>query len=146
MAVTVKKITLWRTEVEHKPGVLAGILGPLAGAGANLQVLMGYRYPRNELKAAVELYPVTGKKSVAAAQAAGLSASSIPTLLVEGDNKPGLGHAIAEAIAGAGINLGFLVAQAIGRRYSAVFGFESEDDARKAATLIKKAVAGKKKT
>ena len=146
MAVTVKRITLWRTEVEHKPGVLAGILGPLAGAGANLRVLMGYRYPGNELKAAVELFPVSGKKSVEAARAAGLSASSIPTLLVEGANKPGLGHAIAEAIAGAGINLGFLVAQSIGRKYSAVFGFESEDDARKAATLIKKAAAGKKKT
>jgi hypothetical protein len=35
---------------------------------------------------------------------------------VEGDNKPGLGHAIAQAIADAKINLNFLVAQVIGRR------------------------------
>ena len=145
MAVTVKKIVLWRTEVENRPGVLASVLGPLAGAGADLQVVMGYRYPGHESRAAVELYPVTGKKSVTAAEAAGLSATSIPTLLIEGDNKPGLGHTIAQAIASSGINLGFLVAQVIGRKYSAIFGFENEADARKAATLIKKATAGKRR-
>ena len=145
MAVTVRKIVLWRSEVENRPGVLAHALEPLASAGADLQVVMGYRYPGVESKAAIEVYPVSGKKSTAAAQAAGLSASPIPTLLVQGDNKPGLGHAMAGAIADAGINTSFLVAQVIGRRYSAVYGFETEDDARKAASLIKKATAGKKK-
>jgi hypothetical protein len=66
---------------------------------------MGYRYPGNEKKAAIEVFPVTGKKNIAAAGAAGLSESSIPTLRVEGDNAPGLGHVIAEALADAGINL-----------------------------------------
>src|SRR5439155_10332039 len=89
--------------------------------------------------------PVTGKKVTTAAQGAGLSASAIPTLLIDGDNKPGLGYAIAQAIADAGINLTFLVAQVIGRRYSAVAGFDIEADAKKAASLIKKAAAGKKK-
>ena len=139
MPVTVKNITLWRKEVENQPGILAGRLEPLAQAGADLQVVMGYRFPSNESKAAIELYPVTGRASTKAAQAAGLQASSIPTLLVEGDNKPGLGHAIAQAIAEAGVNIAFLVAQVIGRRYSAVIGFDSREDARKAAPLIKKA-------
>jgi hypothetical protein len=144
MAVTVKKIVLWRREVENKPGVLSDTLEPLAGAGADLQVVMGYRFPGSESQAAIEVYPVSGKKLTAAAQEAGLSASSIPTLLVEGDNKPGLGHTIARAIADAGINLGFLVAQVIGRRYSAVIGFEDESDASKAAALIKKVTSSKK--
>ena len=30
MAVTVKRITLWRKEVPHQVGVLAGLLEPLA--------------------------------------------------------------------------------------------------------------------
>ena len=55
--------------------------------------------------AILELYPVSGKKAATAAGAAGLSASTIPTLLVEGDNKPGIGHAMARAIADAGINI-----------------------------------------
>ena len=145
MAVTVKNISLWRKEVENQVGTLARTLEPVIKAGANLQVLMGYRYPGEGTKAAIELYPAAGKKVTAAASEAGLAASSIPTLLVEGDDRPGLGLAIAQAIAGAGVNLTFFVAQAIGRKFSAVLGFETEEGAKTAAPLIKKATTTKKK-
>ncbi len=145
MAVTVKKIVLWRGEIDNQPGVLAGVLKPLAEAGADLHVVMGYRYPGNETRAAIELYPAATKKLAAAAQAAGLSPSGIPTLLVEGDNKPGLGYIVARVLGDAGINLGFLVTQVIGRKYSSVIGLANEEDAKKAASLIKKAVATKRK-
>jgi hypothetical protein len=145
MAVTVKQISLWRVEVDNQPGMLARTLEPLAAAGADLQVVMGYRFPGNNAKAAIELYPVTGKKAAAAAQQAGLVQAGIPALLLEGDNKAGLGHIIAKAVADAGINLDFLVAQVVGRRFSAVAGFENEADAKKAAALIKKATAPAKK-
>ena len=144
MPVTVKNISLWRKEVENKTGVLAQTLEPLAKAGADLHVVMGYRYPGDETKAVVELYPISSKKSIAAAQQAGLSASAIPTLLVEGDNKPGLGCAIAKAIADAGVNLSFLVTQVIGRKYSAVIGFANDEDVKKATALIKKATSKRK--
>jgi hypothetical protein len=145
MPVTVKNVSLWRTEVENQVGMLAHTLEPLTKAGANLRVLMGYRYPGDATKAAIELYPIAGKKVIAAAAGVGLVASSIPTLLVEGDDKPGLGLAIAEAISGAGVNMGFFVAQSIGRRFSAVLGFETESDAKTATPIIKKAAATKKK-
>jgi hypothetical protein len=145
MPVTVKNISLWRKEVNNQVGTLAQTLEPVTTAGANLHVLMGYRYPGEAAKAAIELYPVAGKKMTAAASEAGLSPSSIPTLLVEGDDRPGLGLAIAQAIAGAGINMTFFVAQSIGRKFSAVLGFETEAGAKTAAPLIKKATAGKKK-
>jgi hypothetical protein len=145
MAVTIKKIVLWRKEVENKPGILARALASLARAGADLQVVMAYRYPGEESQAAIELYPVTAKRSVAAAQEAGLTASSIPVLLVAGDNRPGLGHAISQAIADAGINIDFFVGQVVGRKYSAVLGFESEADATKAVALVRKAATAKKK-
>lgn len=144
MPVTVKNISLWRKEVENQVGSLAHTLEPVTKAGANLHVLMGYRYPGEGTKAAIELYPIAGKKMTAAASEAGLSASSIPTLLVEGDNKLGLGFTIAQAIAGAGINMTFFVAQAVGRRFSAVLGFESDAGAKTAAPLIKKAASKKK--
>ena len=144
MSVTVKSISLWRKEVDNRTGALAQTLAPLAKAGADLQVVMGYRYPCNESKAAFELYPVSGRKLTAAASEAGLAASSIPTLLVEGDNKPGLAHKIAQAIADAGVDMSFFVAQAVGRRYSAIVGFGSESDAKKASALIKKAAAARR--
>lgn len=145
MAVTVKHISLWRKEVENQVGALAHTLEPVTKAGVNLQVLMGYRHPGEETKAAIELYPVAGKKVTAAASEAGLSASSIPILLVAGDDKPGLGLAIAQAMSEAAINMTFFVAQAVGKKFSAVLGFESKDDAKKAAPLIKRASASKKK-
>jgi len=145
MAVTVKKIVLWRKEAENKAGILANALAPLANASADIHVVTAYRYPGHESKAAIELYPVTGKKSVAAAKEAGFSASDIPALLIEGDNRPGLGYATAQAIADAGVSMDFLVAQVVGRKYSAVFGFESDADAAKCAAIIRKAAASKKR-
>lgn len=145
MAATVKKIVLWRKEVENKAGILANALAPLASAGTDVNVVMAYRFPGEASKAAIELYPVTGRKSATAAKEAGFSASSIPALLVEGDNRTGLGYETAQAIANAGINMDFLVAQVVGRKFSAVFGFESDTDASKCAAIIRKAAAAKKK-
>jgi hypothetical protein len=145
MPVTVKSISLWRKEVQNQVGVLAHTLEGVSKAGANLRVLMGYRYPGDATKAAIELYPIEGKKVTAAAVEVGLVPSSIPALLVEGDDKPGLGQAIAEAISGAQVNMTFFVAQRIGPKFSAVLGFETEADAKTAAPLIKKAAANKKK-
>jgi hypothetical protein len=116
MAVSVKKAILWRREVDNHPGMLADTLQLLSEAGADLQVVMAYRYPGGENKAAIELHPVSGKKSVAAAQTAGLAPSSISTLQVEGDNRPGLGYAIAKAVGDAGINMSFVMAQVVGFR------------------------------
>ncbi|MGH7895826.1 MAG: hypothetical protein ACREQL_14230 [Candidatus Binatia bacterium] len=145
MALTVRRITLWRREVDNLPGVLASTLEPLAGAGADLRLVMGYRFPEAPTRAAIEVFPVSGKKAMAAAQAAGLHAFELASLLVEGDNRPGLGAAIGRALAEAGINIVFLVAQAIGRRYSAVIGFESETALAAATKVIKAAAAPPKK-
>jgi hypothetical protein len=143
MALSVKKVTLWRREIDDRPGSLAQVLAPVAAAGTSLRVVMGYRYPEPEGRAAVELAPVTGRKAVAAAEAAGLTASSIGALLVEGDDRPGLGSTLSEAIAGGGLNLHFLMALVSGRRYVAVFGFGSEAEAARAIPIIKKAGAAR---
>jgi hypothetical protein len=145
MAISLKKITLWRKEVDNKPGALADTLALLAQARTDLQAVMGYRYPGDQGKAAVELHPVSGKKAIEAARSAGLAASSIPTVLVQGDNRPGLGHAIAKALGDAGINLNFVLAQVVGRKYAAVFGFENDSDATKAIAFIRKAAAPARK-
>jgi hypothetical protein len=109
-----------------------------------MQVVLGYSLPDGQ-RGVIEVFPVSGKKASAAADRAGLSASSAATLLVEGDNKPGLGHAIAEGLADAGINLTFVMAQVVGRRYSALFGFETDADASRAAGIIRRAAPAKKR-
>ena len=53
MALSTKRIVLWRTEVDNRPGALANVLAPLAAAGANLEVVVGYRHGGPEGKAAI---------------------------------------------------------------------------------------------
>jgi hypothetical protein len=143
MAISVKKITLWRREMDDRPGTLAGVLAPVAGAGTSLRVVMAYRYPEPAGRAAVELAPVTGRKATAAAQSGGLAPAAIGALLVEGDDRPGLGQTLSSALGQAGINLHFLMALVSGRRYVAVFGFGSDADADRAVPIIKKSAAVK---
>jgi len=71
--------------------------------------------------AAIELYPVTGKEVRGCSRRGGIHARQSSGSAGRGDNRAGLGYAIAQAIADAGINMDFLVAQVVGRKYSAVF-------------------------
>jgi hypothetical protein len=144
MAITVKKTVLWRKELSNQPGTLAGALEALAQSEADLKLVMLYRFPGTD-KGAVEVHPISGRKAIGIARSAGLAPSSIPVLLVEGDNRAGLGYALAKAVADSGINVSFLMAQVVGRRYAAVFGFEHDTDATKAATLIKRIAATARK-
>src|ERR1700674_4884314 len=70
MALTVKKITLWRGKVDNRPGTLAEVLAPAATARTDLKVVMGYR-ERGEAQAVIELFPVGGKKLTTAMASAG---------------------------------------------------------------------------
>ena len=143
MPLAVKRVTLWRIDVDNAPGVLAGTLEPLATAGANLQVLMGYRFPNAPERAAIEVAPVSGRRTTEAAQRAGLGPSEIPCLLVEADDRPGLGAEIGRACAEAGINIAFLVAISLGRRVGAVMGLADEAAAKAAASVLRKVGARK---
>jgi hypothetical protein len=136
MSVTVKNLTIWRKEVAHRAGELARALEPLAGAGANLQVIMAYAEGDRGI---IEIGPLSGKKVKDAAARNGFAASSKPALLVEGNDRPGLGFKIASAIAAAGVSISFDVTQVIGKRFSSVYGFHAAEEAKAAAAAIRKA-------
>ena len=140
MAVTVKTAVLWRKDLENRPGALAETLKPLSDSGVSLQVLMGYAFPGEPDHAAVEVFPIAGTKAEQAASEAGLAPSpDIACLLVQGDDKPGLGHAIADKLAANGINISFVMVQVTGDKYLGIFGFESQEEADRAIAIIKEA-------
>lgn len=139
MALTVKKIQLWNAIVDNKAGALANVLEPLAEAGADLEIVMGTAIPGAGRKASIGVFPVRGRKAQAAATTAGMApAATMPALLVGGDNRAGLGREMSRALAAAGIDIGFAIAQVVGAQFSAVFGFASQADADRAAALLKK--------
>jgi predicted amino acid-binding ACT domain protein len=150
MAILVKKLNLWRCERPNRAGSLAEVLEPLAGAGCDLHVVMGYRLPEFRDQAAIEVFPIKGKKAEAAARQAGLHPVELPCLLVTGANRAGLGHTMATRLAGAGININFIVTQVMGKQFTSVMGFDSKADADAAVGFVKAAakmpkVAAKKK-
>jgi|SRR5215831_19939755 len=138
MEVIIRKTLLWKKELDNHPGAIADGLEPLAEAGADLQLVMVYRFP-DARKGAIEVHPVSGRKIISIATSCGFAPSSIPVLLVEGDNCKGLGLKLTKALGDAGISVSFLMAQVIGSRYAALLGFKNDHDAVKAAKLIKKA-------
>jgi hypothetical protein len=138
MAMTVKKTSLWKKELDNHPGAIGEALDPLAEAGADLKLVMVYRFP-DARKGAVEVHPVSGRKLISIATSRGFAPSPGPVLLVEGDNRKGLGSVLTKALGDAGISVSFLMAQIVGLRYAALLGFRNDNDAAKAANLIKKA-------
>jgi hypothetical protein len=133
--LTVKNVQLWILHGADRKGMLADALEPLVEAGANLRVVMAYRYPGELDRAAVEVFPIDGSTQEAAARKAGFEPSDTPCLLVEGEDRKGLGAQMARTLADAGISMAFHVALTNGRKFSAAVGFVTEGDA---ATATKK--------
>jgi len=138
MAVKVSKVEVWACEMSDQPGALARALGALAGAGASVECVIGRRQPDKPGTGMAFISPVKGKKAQAAARGAGMvPAMSLATLRVEGNDKPGLGARISQAIADTGVNLRGVSAAVIGSKFVAYLGFDNSDDAAKAAKALK---------
>ncbi len=141
MAISVKKIAIWSREIGNDPGTLGAALGPFADSGCDLQVCMAYAKPGEATRSIAEIAPVAGVKATRAAQAAGFTQSSIPCLVVDGDNQAGLGRATAAALGAAGINIQFLVTLVVGKKYRSIFGFGLGVDVEQAKKVIRSAAA-----
>lgn len=140
MDIKVKQIGLWRTEVPRRPGALAAALEPLAQQGADLTVVRVRVAQGRAKRNVVEVYAGDGRRAAAIARAAGFSLSPATTLLMQGDNWPGFAYAVANAVAWAGIGVRDHEAGVVDRRFSSTLTFESEDDAKKAAAVIRRVI------
>ena len=137
MAVRIKRIGLWRTEVPSRPGALAEALEPLAHGHADLKVVRVRAATGGAGRLSIEVYGGEGKRAGIVARAAGFSVARSTTVLLQGDNRPGLAYSIANAVAWAGIGVRDLDAKVVGTRYSAILTFDTEADAKKAVTVIR---------
>lgn len=138
MASKVTKVEVWAIEMQDQPGELGRKLDALARAGGSVECVIARRQPDKPGTGAVFVTPVKGKKVQEAARAAGWApAVNIATLRVEGPDRKGLGARMAKAIGNAGVNLRGCSAAVLGTKFVAYFGFDSADDAAKAAKAIK---------
>ncbi len=134
--LTVKQVKLWVFHGGDRKGLLADALEPLAAAGVHLQIVMAYRFPTELDRAAIEVFPIEGPTAEAEARRFGFVQSDTPCLLVEGDDRRGLGARISRAISDAKVSMAFLMAQVVGKKFSAAIGFASDEDAATATKAI----------
>jgi len=139
--MTVKPVKLWVLTGADRKGMLADALEPLAAAGANLRIVMGYRLEQSG-RAAVEVFPIEGK-AADAARKAGFKESETACVLVEGDDRSGLGAQMARAVSEAGVSMAFLMEETVGKRFSAAIGFATQQEAATATKAIE--ALGKKR-
>ena len=139
MPYDITRANVWAGEIEDHPGALASRLETLQRAGANLEFVIARKGQPG--KGVVFMAPLKGAAQVRAAKGAGLAkATSMHSLRLEGPDRRGLGALITAALADAGINLRGLSAAALGRRHVTYFAFDGADDARRAASILKKAL------
>jgi hypothetical protein len=138
MAIQVTKVSVWAGEISDQPGGLDKALAPMAEMGANLSCVIARREHGAPGTGVAFISPVRGERLESAARAAGFSpADDVPTLRVEGEDKPGLGHKITRAVADAGANMRGLSAMTLNGKFVAYLGFDDIEAADKAAQAIR---------
>jgi hypothetical protein len=138
MALKITKVDVWATQLLDQPGDLGRVLEAIAQAGGSVECVIARRQEDKPGSGMVFVSPIKGKKVQAAAQSVGLMrAPNLGTLRVEGPDKAGLGARMCRAIGDAGINLRGVSAAVLGRNSVVYFGFDSDDDAKRAMKAIK---------
>jgi hypothetical protein len=137
MDLIVERVDVWAASIKDKPGGLANILSGLADAGADLDFIIARRAPEQPDGGVVFVTPLRGDVEVAAAATLGFNVTtSLKSLRVEGDNKPGVASKLTQKIAAAGINLHGFSAAVIGARFIMYISFDTAEDAERAAEIL----------
>ncbi len=138
MNMIVEHVDVWAAGIKDKPGGLATILSGLRDAGADLDFVIARRALDKPGTGVAFVTPLRGDAEVAAAATLGFNVtSSIKSLRVEGENKPGVAAKLTEKLAAAGINLHGFSAAVIGARFIMYIGLDTAQDAAKAAAILK---------
>lgn len=137
MALMVEKVEVWAGEIQDQPGGLAEKLESLAFGGADFDFVIARRQHEKPGTGVVFVSPISGREAKNAAKKAGFTLADVPTLRVEGPDKPGVGGSITRAIAEAGITTRGVSAAVIGNKFVTYIGFDRKQDADKALRALR---------
>ena len=138
MKLQVTRVDVWVARLKDRAGALAGKLAILSDAGTSLEFLIARRAPDKPGTGVVFATPIKGAKQAAAARKAGFrKTKSLHAVRITGTDRPGLGTAVMNALAQAGINLRGASGAAIGRKAILHLAFDRSADATKAMRILK---------
>ncbi len=137
MNMIVERVDVWAAAIKDEPGGLANTLAGLRDAGADLDFIIARRAPDQPGRGVVFVTPLRGDREIRAAAILGFNVtSSLQSVRVEGENKPGIAAKLTEKLAAAGINLRGFSGAVIGARFILYIGLDSAEDAEKAAAIL----------
>ena len=137
MALKVKRVDVWAASIEDKPGGLASKLSALAKAGASFEFAFARRDPTRSGTGVVFLTPIKGAKQVQVAKDVGFDMlNSVHSVCVEGTDKAGLASQLADALAGARINVRGFSAASVGGKAVMYLAFDNAQEADNAAKVL----------
>ena len=137
--MNVQRTDVWAATIDDRPGGLHEKLAGLAEAGANLEFVISRRTPEQPGEGVVFVTPIKGARQTNAAEQAGFRKTDrLHSVRVEGMDKPGVGAAMTEALADAGLNLRGVSGASLGRQFIAYLALDTADDAALAIQTLKK--------
>jgi hypothetical protein len=140
MELIVERVNVWAASIKDERGSLAQLLTGLQEAGADLDFILARRAPEKPGTGVVFVTPLRGDREIAAAAELGFNVtSSVNSVRVEGENKPGVAAELTQKLAAAGIDLRGLSAAVIGARFILYIGLYSAADAVKAVNILREA-------
>jgi len=140
MDLIVERVNVWAASIKDKPGGLARILNGLSEAGADFDFIIARRAPEKPGTGVVFVTPLRGDREVSAAAVLGFNVTtSINSIRIEGDNKPGITAELTQKLADAGLNIRGLSAAVIGPRFILYIGLDTAEDAKKAVNILQQA-------
>lgn len=138
MELLVERVDVWAASIADEPGGLCKVLTGLSEVGCDLDFAIARRCPDKPGEGVLYVTPILEDAQIEAASELGFNVtSSVHSLRIEGENRPGAGAAITEKLAAAGINLRGVSAAVLGPRFVAYIGLDSEADADKAAEILR---------
>jgi hypothetical protein len=137
VALQIRRVQAWSSEIPDRPGAAAAKLEHLARAGADLEFIFTRPHPAKPETSVIFLAPISGPAQMHAARSAGLGpALDVAMLSIEGTNRAGISFDLMSRLAIAGINLRGLSISSVGQRFVAYLAFDNPDVATQALQLL----------
>jgi len=138
MEMIVEHVNVWAASIEDRTGSLSHLLTGLAQAGANLDFILARRAPERPGAGVVFVTPLRGDREIDAATALGFNVtSSVHSVRIEGDNRPGVAAELTGKLSDMQINLRGVSVAVIGARFIIYIGFDSREDADRAVNILR---------
>lgn len=138
-AFTIKKFSIWSTEIDDVAGATTGLYKVLADAGADIEFSLSRPLGDKPGKAILFLAPIKGKEQEAAARQADIVLRpDVVGVQVQGPSRVGGNFRLTAALAHEDLMIRALVTTVDGDRFTTAFAFKNDADAGRAIKVLHK--------